>query len=93
MTTITGLAEQTNLLALNAAIEAARADVDPTHPRVRGRRRRSPSSPRSPASAQQVSASTQETSASTQEIAASAADLARTADELDALVRRFKVRV
>jgi methyl-accepting chemotaxis protein len=31
--------------------------------------------------------------ASTQEIAASAADLARTADELDALVRRFKVRV
>ena len=47
----------------------------------------------SSASAQQVSASTQETSASTQEIAASAADLARTADELDALVRRFKVRV
>ena len=46
----------------------------------------------SSASAEQVSASTQETSASTQEIAASAADLARTADELNALVRRFKVR-
>ena len=45
----------------------------------------------SSASAEQVSASTQQTSASTQEIAASAADLARTADELDALVRRFKV--
>ncbi len=45
----------------------------------------------SSASAEQVSASTQQTSASTQEIAASAADLARTADELDALVRHFKV--
>jgi len=45
----------------------------------------------SSASAEQVSASTQQTSASTQEIAASAAHLARTADELDALVRRFKV--
>ena len=45
----------------------------------------------SSASAEQVSASTQETSASTQEIAATAADLARTADELDSLVRRFKV--
>jgi methyl-accepting chemotaxis protein len=38
-----------------------------------------------------VSASTQQTSASTQEIAAGAAHLARTADELDALVRRFKI--
>jgi methyl-accepting chemotaxis protein len=45
----------------------------------------------SSASAEQVSASTQQTSASTQEITASAQDLARTADELDALVRRFKV--
>ena len=45
----------------------------------------------SSASAEQVSASTQQTSASTQEIAASAAHLAATADELDALVRRFKV--
>jgi methyl-accepting chemotaxis protein len=47
----------------------------------------------SSASAEQVSASTQQTSASTQEIAASAVDLARTAEELDSLVRRFKVSV
>ncbi|WP_169542280.1 methyl-accepting chemotaxis protein [Solirubrobacter soli] len=47
----------------------------------------------SSASAEQVSASTQETSASTQEIAASAGDLAQTAEQLDALVRRFKVTV
>jgi chemoreceptor-like protein with four helix bundle sensory module len=45
----------------------------------------------SSASAQQVSASTQETSASTQEIASSAAEPARTAEQLDQLVRRFKV--
>ncbi|WP_053227188.1 methyl-accepting chemotaxis protein [Solirubrobacter soli] len=47
----------------------------------------------SSASAEQVSASIQETSASTQEIAASVADLARTAEALDALVRRFRVRL
>ena len=45
----------------------------------------------SSASAEQVSASTEQTSASTQEIASSAAELARTADQLDQLVRRFKV--
>jgi methyl-accepting chemotaxis protein len=45
----------------------------------------------SSASAEQVSASTQQTSASTQEIAASAHTLATTAEELNELVRRFKV--
>jgi methyl-accepting chemotaxis protein len=45
----------------------------------------------SSASAEQVSASTQQTSASTQEIASSAAELARTAEQLDSLVRRFKL--
>jgi methyl-accepting chemotaxis protein len=45
----------------------------------------------SSASAEQVSASTQQTSASTQEIASSAAELARTAEQLDSLVRRFKI--
>jgi methyl-accepting chemotaxis protein len=45
----------------------------------------------SSASAEQVSASTQQTSASTQEIAASAQTLAVTADELNELVRRFRV--
>ena len=45
----------------------------------------------SSASAQQVSASTQETSASTQQTAASADSLAHSAEELNALVRRFKV--
>ena len=45
----------------------------------------------SSASAEQVSAATQQTSASTQEIAASAQALAGTADQLDELVRRFKV--
>jgi methyl-accepting chemotaxis protein len=45
----------------------------------------------SSASTEEVSASTQQTSASAQEIAASAAGLAQTADELEALVRRFRV--
>ena len=45
----------------------------------------------SSASAEQVSASTQETSASAQEIASSAAGLATTADQLEQLVRRFKL--
>ena len=45
----------------------------------------------SSASTEQVSASTQQTSASAQEIAASAAGLAETADQLEALVRRFRV--
>ena len=45
----------------------------------------------SSASAQQVSASTEETSASTQQTAASADSLAHSAEELNALVRRFKV--
>jgi methyl-accepting chemotaxis protein len=45
----------------------------------------------SSASAEQVSASTQQTSASTQEIAASAQALAGTAEQLNELVRRFKV--
>jgi methyl-accepting chemotaxis protein len=45
----------------------------------------------SSASTEEVSASTQQTSASAQEIAASAAGLAETADQLEALVRRFRV--
>jgi methyl-accepting chemotaxis protein len=45
----------------------------------------------SSASAEQVSAATQQTSASTQEIAASAQTLAHTAEQLNDLVRRFKV--
>lgn len=45
----------------------------------------------SSASAEQVSSSTQETSASTQQIAASASDLASTAEQLEQLVRCFRV--
>jgi methyl-accepting chemotaxis protein len=45
----------------------------------------------SSAGAEQVSASTEETSASTQEIAASAQQLAANANDLEELVRRFKI--
>jgi methyl-accepting chemotaxis protein len=65
------------------AAEAARAEGDITEV--------ASVAEESSASAEQVSASTQQTSASAQEIAASAASLATTADELDRLVRRFKV--